>query len=62
MLVFTFSLQATLAAVEKYKCTSLYGVPTMMIGCLSHPDFKKFDVSSLRTGCMAVCVCVCVCF
>ena len=39
--------------VEDEKCTSLYGVPTMFIGELDHPDFSKFDFSTLRTGIMA---------
>ena len=35
------------------KCTALYGVPTMFVAMLDHPDFKSFDLSSLRTGIMA---------
>ena len=42
-----------LAAVEKEKCTALYGVPTMFIAELNHPMFDMFDLSSLRTGIMA---------
>ncbi len=42
-----------LAAVEKERCTALHGVPTMFIAELNHPEFKKFDLSSLRTGIMA---------
>ncbi len=30
-----------------------YGVPTMFIAELEHPDFVKYDLSSLRTGVMA---------
>lgn len=40
-------------AIEAEKCTGLYGVPTMFIAELDHPDFRKFNVSSLRTGIMA---------
>ena len=43
----------TMETVEKERCTSLYGVPTMFIGELDHPRFKEFDFSSLRTGIMA---------
>jgi fatty-acyl-CoA synthase len=43
----------TLEAVAAERCTSLYGVPTMFIAELDHPDFEKFDLSSLRTGIMA---------
>ena len=32
---------------------SLYGVPTMFIAELDHPEFAEFDLSSLRTGIMA---------
>ena len=43
----------TLQAIEQEKCTALHGVPTMFIAQLGHPDFDKFDLSSLRTGIMA---------
>ncbi len=42
-----------LAAVQKEKCTALYGVPTMFIAEFSHPMFNMFDLSTLRTGIMA---------
>jgi len=48
-----FDPGATLAAVEAERCTSLYGVPTMFIAELDHPDFGSFDLGSLRTGIMA---------
>jgi fatty-acyl-CoA synthase len=48
-----FDPKATLAAVEQERCTSLYGVPTMFIAELNHPDFESYDLSSLRTGIMA---------
>jgi fatty-acyl-CoA synthase len=40
-------------AVEEEKATALYGVPTMFIAELSHPDFARYDLRSLRTGIMA---------
>jgi fatty-acyl-CoA synthase len=40
-------------AIEKERCTALYGVPTMFIAILEHPLFNKFDFSTLRTGIMA---------
>jgi fatty-acyl-CoA synthase len=43
----------TLAAVQRERCTSLYGVPTMFIAELAVPAFDDFDLSSLRTGIMA---------
>ncbi|MFB9685809.1 AMP-binding protein [Amycolatopsis plumensis] len=48
-----FDPKATLEAVAAERCTSLYGVPTMFIAELNHPDFDSFDLSSLRTGIMA---------
>ncbi|HEY4204616.1 MAG TPA: AMP-binding protein, partial [Xanthobacteraceae bacterium] len=48
-----FDPLATLQTVEREKCTTLYGVPTMFIAELDHPEFSKFDLSSLRTGIMA---------
>ena len=47
----------TLAAIEKERCTGVYGVPTMLIAMLGHPDFTNRDLSSLRTGIMAGSVC-----
>jgi fatty-acyl-CoA synthase len=52
-----FDPEAVLRAVEAERCTSLYGVPTMFIALLAHPRFDKFNVSSLRTGCMAGAIC-----
>ena len=48
-----FDAAATLAAVAEERCTALYGVPTMFIAQLDHPDFARHDLSSLRTGIMA---------
>ncbi|MBP6767383.1 MAG: AMP-binding protein [Reyranella sp.] len=48
-----FDPLATLQAVAEERCTALYGVPTMFIAQLDHPDFAKFDLKSLRTGIMA---------
>ncbi len=57
-----FDPEATLAAVSDYRCTSLYGVPTMFIaeldlldnlGLLGNTGADRFDLTSLRTGVMA---------
>ena len=48
-----FDPTATLRAVQDEKCTSLYGVPTMFIAELALANFADYDLSSLRTGCMA---------
>jgi acyl-CoA synthetase (AMP-forming)/AMP-acid ligase II len=42
-----------LEAIHNHRCTIIFGVPTMFIALLNHPDFHKFDLSSLRTGIMA---------
>ena len=39
--------------MQKEHCTSLYGVPTMFIAELALPDFKAYELGSLRTGIMA---------
>ena len=48
-----FDPVAALRAVEQEKCTALYGVPTMFIAELDHPEFSHFDLTTLRTGIMA---------
>ena len=48
-----FDALMALAAVQKEKCTAIYGVPTMFIAELNHPMFGMFDLTSLRTGIMA---------
>jgi fatty-acyl-CoA synthase len=48
-----FSPEAVLKAIEAEKCTAVHGVPTMFIAELEHPAFRKYDLSTLRTGIMA---------
>ncbi|RYY17072.1 MAG: AMP-binding protein [Alphaproteobacteria bacterium] len=48
-----FDAVQTLQTVQDERCTALYGVPTMFIAQLDHPEFARFDLSSLRTGIMA---------
>ncbi|MPY96256.1 MAG: AMP-binding protein, partial [Acidimicrobiia bacterium] len=48
-----FEPGAVLEACQRERCTSLYGVPTMFIAELGHPDFDRYDLESLRTGIMA---------
>ncbi len=48
-----FDPLATLKTIEQEKCTTLYGVPTMFIAELDHPEFSSFNLKSLRTGIMA---------
>ncbi|MDA9545984.1 AMP-binding protein [Bradyrhizobium sp. CCBAU 45321] len=48
-----FDPLTTLRTIEQESCTALYGVPTMFIAELDHPEFSSFDLTSLRTGIMA---------
>jgi fatty-acyl-CoA synthase len=49
----TFNPLLVLQAIAKERCTAVHGVPTMFIAELEHPDFEKYDLSSLRSGIMA---------
>ncbi|AGA30220.1 AMP-binding protein [Singulisphaera acidiphila] len=49
----SFDPGLTLAAIDSERCTSIYGVPTMFVAELGHPDRPRFNLSSLRTGIMA---------
>jgi fatty-acyl-CoA synthase len=49
----SFDPARVLMAVEAERCTALYGVPTMLITLLNHPDLATTDTSSLRTGVLA---------
>ncbi len=48
-----FDAKTVLDAVQEERATALYGVPTMFIAELNHPDFATYDFSTLRTGVMA---------
>lgn len=48
-----FDPLSVLQTVQAEHCTALHGVPTMFIAEMEHPEFKRFDLSSLRTGIMA---------
>jgi fatty-acyl-CoA synthase len=48
-----FDALATLQAVQDERATALYGVPTMYVAELEHPEFPRFDLSSLRKGIMS---------
>jgi fatty-acyl-CoA synthase len=48
-----FDPLAVLETIEAEGCEALYGVPTMFIAMLGHPEFARFDLSTLRTGIMA---------
>ncbi|MDD3848691.1 MAG: AMP-binding protein [Smithellaceae bacterium] len=48
-----FEPKLSLESIHKEKCTAINGVPTMFIAMLHHPDFERYDMTSLRTGIMA---------
>ena len=48
-----FDPDLTLRALADEKCTAVYGVPTMFVGMLGHPELARFDLSAMRTGIMA---------
>ncbi|HLJ67671.1 MAG TPA: AMP-binding protein [Chloroflexota bacterium] len=48
-----FDPTSVLETVQAERCTALHGVPTMFIAELSHPEFARYDLSTLRTGIMA---------
>ena len=49
----SFDAEATLRAIDRQRCTSIYGVPTMFIAQLEHASFGDYRLDSLRTGIMA---------
>ena len=49
----SFDAFETLEAIHNERATAIYGVPTMFIAQLDHPDFARYDLASLRTGIMA---------
>ncbi|WP_137221438.1 AMP-binding protein [Shewanella sp. MEBiC00475] len=53
----SFDPLTTLQVIANERCTALHGVPTMFIAELEHPQFNRFDLSSLRTGIMAGATC-----
>ncbi len=48
-----FDPQKALETMAQEKCTAVNGVPTMFVTILHHPDFDRYDLTSLRTGIMA---------
>ena len=48
-----FQAAASLKAIEQERCTAVYGVPTMFIAMMEHPEYPTRNLKSLRTGIMA---------
>ena len=49
----SFEPDLALQAVQDENATALHGVPTMFIAELALPNFKEYNLSTLRTGLMA---------
>jgi len=41
-----------LKTIDKERCTALYGSPSLFIALMEHPEFRRFDLRTLRTGIM----------
>ena len=46
----TFNAEECLKSIQREKCTTLFGTPTMFIDIYNHPNFDKYNVSSLSSG------------
>jgi fatty-acyl-CoA synthase len=47
----TFHALTALQVISRERCTTLLAVPTMLLAMLQHPDFERYDLSSLsRVG------------
>ncbi len=53
VLLESFNPVKAMTIIQEERCTAVHGVPTMFISMLDHPDFEKYDFSTLRTGIMA---------
>ncbi len=47
-ILMTFNPGNILQVIEKYKIKVFSGIPTMFVFIANHPDFKKYDLSSLE--------------
>ena len=45
-----FDTQQALDSIQRHKVSIIDGVPTMYLYMLAHPDFGKYDLSSLRVS------------
>ena len=57
LLIPQFEPVRVLEMIQRERATVLFGVPTMFLAELEHPNFARFDLSSLRTGIMAGALC-----
>ncbi len=52
-----FEPEEALKLIEEEGISILYGVPTMFVLMQSHPNYKKYNLSTLRTGYMSGAAC-----
>jgi fatty-acyl-CoA synthase len=50
ILLEAYDPQECLKLIEREKCTATFGVPTMFQLMLDHPEFKKYNISTLKKG------------
>ncbi|MDR2162243.1 MAG: AMP-binding protein [Desulfovibrio sp.] len=57
VLIDAFNPVQVLTALDRERCTGVYGVPTMFLSILEYKNFARYNLSRLRTGIMAGSVC-----
>jgi fatty-acyl-CoA synthase len=53
----TFDTRRILEAIEKERCTAVYGSPNTFIALMEDLQYRTFDIKSLRTGFMGGALC-----
>lgn len=53
----SFEPDTSLESIQNERCTSIVGTPTIYISMVNHPDFDKYDTSSLRLACIGGAAC-----
>lgn len=48
-----FRSKQVLEAIQNYRCTVVNGVPSMFLAIMENPEFKNYDLSSLKSGIVA---------
>jgi fatty-acyl-CoA synthase len=53
----SFDARNCLEIIGKEKCSWIYGVPTMYMAMLNHPDFNAYNIKSVAFCCISAAVC-----
>ncbi len=48
ILLTRFEPDVVMSAIDRYRCTWIYGVTPMLIAMMTHPEAKKYDLTSLE--------------